>query len=201
MKPSWGIGWACALAALAALAAGGSVARAGWCDGVLVCGSCRSSVSVNYYAPAPCPPPVTAYSVQRCYYEPPCRCHCGPIRRLLGICCKPRCCPPPVAVAAAPCPSPAPVIVPAPIMVPAPGPSPLPVDAAPRGGYERNYPPLPQSPAPPPAGSTSRRTAPLTPPLPPQPIRLDRIVSNADRQASSQTPAVPASRTRPAGQD
>jgi hypothetical protein len=111
-----------------------------------------------------CPPPVVRYRVRRC----------GPIRRLLGKCCILRpapCCPAPCPLA---------VVAPPPIAVGVPAPVPAPVPAAgppvfPGSGTA--FPPAPTPVPVPGAVGSSYRQPPLTPPLPPAPVRLDRIVS------------------------
>jgi hypothetical protein len=125
------------------------------------CDHCARPPVVSGYAVAPaCHSPCVQTS---CYERTTCfRCfhHCGPIRRLLGLCCRK-----PVTVCPPPC---APVVVPVP-------PPPAPV---PNGG---TLPPVPP-PGPPVSGSSLRQIAPvapqvLTPPLSPPPVRLDRMVS------------------------
>jgi hypothetical protein len=143
-----------------------------------------------------------------------CRPRCGPIRRLLGRCCRITVAP---AVAVEPCPGPP--CVPGPIPA-APAPMPLPPEAVP--GPVEGAGPLPpvqrQSSCPPPSPSAARQdrdpaevhpsqspeppaqgsayrprqpvapvpARPLTPPLPPPPVRLDRIASGPAGQASRQ---------------
>jgi len=172
------------------------------------CNRCQPPAVSCYPAPVR-----TNCYVQRSYYEPATRYHCreyGPVRtfvrRVFGLpttCCKPCC--PPAPVCAPPCP-PAisasvtlgapPVPLPGPpaqLAPPPPVPIPAapPVGAAPGNGYERAYPPPPQTPAPPISGSAYRPQQrvgsipmrPLTPPLPPPPVRLDRIAST-EKQAN-----------------
>src|SRR5438046_2182627 len=131
MQPLWGSRWLCALALLGAAAGQG---RAAWCNVIQVCCHGGDRPVVAGYAPVQ-----TTYIVQRTYYEPAPCCHCGPIRRLLGLChcCKRPCCPPRTAVVVPPVAVPCPVLA-API-VPFPAP---PVPSA-------YLPAVPSSPAPP----------------------------------------------------
>jgi hypothetical protein len=139
-----------------------------------------------------CPPVVSSYSAPcgpQVSYRVAAPCRCGPIRRLLGLCCpRPPVCPPPCRPCAVPVAPPVVTFPPGPT-APAPGllPSGPPPDAPGGlrpdpsfGGPDRSPPLLPPSsgssfqyrPAPAPVPGR-----PLTPPLPPRPIRLDRIVS------------------------
>jgi hypothetical protein len=134
----------------------------------------------------------------RCCEPCPCRpLQCGPIHRLLALLHRPFCChtpapvacpPPVVPVASLPVPYPGPTVTPAP--APLPGPPdpralPQPGPSVPRNGYEpgpapsslpgvpsaRGSLPVPEYPlAPVPA-------RPLTPALPPPPVRLEHLAS------------------------
>lgn len=138
-----------------------------------------------------CPEPVCAYAPPAC---PPVTVRyrrCGPIRRLLGRCCRvpPSPCPPPCPPA--PC-VPAPVVVPA---LPAPPPAPVYYPPAPPPSYRVAPPPQvdPNSappPAPPVMGSKYQPVRPGTPVYPQQvrpaaptpPVRLDHFASFQKRQ-------------------
>jgi hypothetical protein len=148
-----------------------------------------------------CPPCTSCYPPTVCYVPR----RCGPIRRLLGLCC-PRpvapcapCCPAPVAVAGptivppppalVPSPAPGPAVLPAvpPAAAPAPPPQPAPVP-----------PPQPQ-PVPPVSGTgVQRPLAPITPqtltPQMPAPARLDHFVTQPGRTSHGPVEAVPATR-------
>jgi hypothetical protein len=152
----WGL-----LGAAAVLGIGAGPLRAGECEATAVCWHrCQPTV--------------------RCYE--PCPCRCGPIRRLLGLCRPVVVCHPvvvPVTGCAPACP-PATVLpaTPAPVAVPT---VPAPVSPAvepPRYSPNPNLPAIPPS-GPPATGSSYRPlpAPPLTPPLAPAPVRLDRFVS------------------------
>ncbi len=154
-----GVVFGCALALVAAWVV---PARAG----------CRPAVSY-YPAPVAC--------------GRPCCCRCGPLWRLFHRCC----CRPVVVAPVVPAPCPAPVPVPAaPLVVPppaAPAPSvapapfnPAPPPPAPVPGTDSSYRPAP------PSGTGG--LPPLTPPLRPAPVRLDRIVSFPHAPPSPQEP-------------
>jgi hypothetical protein len=193
MLPLRGLGWACALVLLGA---GASPSRAAWCNVFQTCGHCCDRPVVSGYASVQ-----TTYYVQRCYYEPPHCCRCGPIKRLLGLCrcCRP-CPPPPVAVVAPlpppPCAVPVAPGVPYPVAPTAPPPLLAPAPA-PVPGSNLAVPPAPGVPGSPsgairPRAPVSAR--PVTPPALPAPVRLDHFVS--DRAPRTQTPALLVSEPR-----
>jgi hypothetical protein len=204
MQPLRGPRWLCALALLGATAGQG---RAAWCSVIhACCHGCDRPVVVG------CAPVQTTYIVQRTCYEPAPCCHCGPIRRLLGLChcCKRPCCPPRTAVVvppvAAPCPVPPGPVVPFPAppaasaylpAVPSsPAPPLTPGPSAPDPGASPAGPP-------PATGSPSGSVRPLapirpqvlTPPSGSPPIRLDRFVR--ERTPRSETPAILVGESRP----
>ncbi len=182
------------LATVAGLALVGTTATAGEVLAQPVC--CKKKSQACCPAPVPV---VAAYNpCDRC--DP---CKVGPIRRFFRGCHRKPCtkCPPP------PCCPPAPaLVVPAPVVVPATPPAvvvPPTSAAAPSGTF---VPPSANVPPPPPvfpgSGNTLRRSGTLTPPVPPPPVRADRIASNtnidksetlmlvrADRRAQQQTTA------------
>jgi hypothetical protein len=198
MQPLQGSRWLCALALLGAVAGQG---RAAWCDVFQTCCHCCDKPVVA----GCCAPVQTTYIVQRTCYEPAPCCHCGPIKRLLGLChcCKRPCCPPRTAVVvppvAMPCPVPGVPIAPLPAApvpsaylpaVPSsPAPPLIPGPSAPEPGGNPAAPP-------PVAGSPSGSVRPLapvrpqvlTPPRSSPPIRLDRFVNETTRRAG--TPAI-----------
>lgn len=198
MQRLQGAGWACALILL------GAGARPLRADGVFqeCCHGCQTPAVSCYPVRTNCYVQRCYYEPATC-----CRCReYGPVRtfvrRVLGLpttCCKPCC--PPAPVCAPSCPpalsasvtlgaSPVPVFTAPPATfapspsVPVPAPQAAPNQMPPANGLERNYPPT-QTPAPPISGSAYRpqqRIAPvparpLTPPLPPPPVRLDRVAS------------------------
>jgi hypothetical protein len=198
MNPRRGLAWGCALLVL-----GGAVTAVRADDSVFqeCCNHCGPPACTSCY------PTTTYYAAPRC----------GPIRRLFGWCCpRPvtscRVYVPPVVTPVPACTPPcaAGVISGAPVPVPTPGATAVPngvvpVPAAPPGGdgYDRHLTPVPETPNPPLSGSSyrppERPLAPvppqtLTPPRPPAPVRLDRIVSDGDGPLE----ATPASRTRTA---
>jgi hypothetical protein len=151
--------FACALVAAAAVLP----VRAAEVPAVPVCGGCCAP------ATPPCCAPVPTCRVRKCY--DPCE-PVGPIRRFLRRvflppC--PRCCPPAPVVGVAPAPA---VFVPPSCPAAVAGPPAVdPGRPAP--------PPPPAPPAPFPGTGSAYRRPPnvLTPPVPPPPIRLDRIAS------------------------
>jgi hypothetical protein len=156
------------------------------------CWRCRPTVAA-YAPPCGCCPTVTAYYAPR---------RCGPIRRLLGLCCpavsfRVSCAPPPVVCGPTCPPSAGPAIVTVP---PAPAPVPLPLTPNTRSYFGNTAPPPP---APVAESSYRPRRVPgrnlppvLTPPLPPPPVRLDRIVSKPGTSERGAVQAVPATRIR-----
>jgi hypothetical protein len=119
------------------------------------CFRCRKPAVVRYYAPWPC---------------------CGPIRRLLGLCC-----PAPV-VACRPCCPPA-VVTPPPVFSPPPAPS-HPVSPVPgASGFRGESAPPPV--APPTTGSAWRREE-QRPPTPP--LRFERLASSSGGATSREIP-------------
>jgi hypothetical protein len=192
MRPYW------ILAGVAVLILSGAMVRPARADDGPVfqecCWRCRQRVA--------CYPPCTSCYPPTVYYVPR---RCGPIRRLLGLCC-PRpvapcapCCPPRVAVAGPDVLPPHPVAVPAPV----PGPAVLPAVPPAVGPVPAPQPVPPVAPPTPPLTGTGvqRPLAPiapqrLTPPLSPAPVRLDHFVTQPNPPGHGPVEAMPATTTR-----
>jgi len=192
MSPVQRAGFVCTLVAIGVLP---GLLRAEECPATPVCWwRCRPTVSC--YAFSPCGAPV-------CCEPTPCK--CGPIRRLLGLCCHPFCSP--TGSCCAPPPPPAPCSACGPTIVPAgpprgipPSPTPpvFPSPAAAPTSLEGSNAGRPRSPYAPYSNSTYPQQEfvplvgennyqqpviapvppqPLTPPRPSAPVRLDHFAS------------------------
>jgi hypothetical protein len=122
-----------------------------------------------------------------CYELAP---RCGPIRRLLGLCCpapvvacRP-CCPPPVVCAPPPCAPAVSSFAP----VPAAPPVVQPAVPAPSSSYRQVLPPAP-APVPPVTGSSYRSQPALVPVPQAPPVRLDHLASTPGESGKQGVPA------------
>ena len=204
MRPCWALGWGCAL-----LLGTACPVRAEEGDVFQECfHRCRPTVAC--YPPAPRCGPIRRLLGRCCLlpvttYRPCCP---APVPAPCAPACAPPPCTanvlpgPPVAVPPPSPPGPAPA-VPSPPIAPGPtavpnGITPVPAAPAPYSD-ERHLSPVPAAPAPI-TGSGYQPQQPLapvppqtlTPPRPPAPVRLDRFVSDPDRQGRSEVQATPA---------